>query len=205
MFILTTVKGQHGPYAAIEKLADRWRCDGAELPFTVVGEAGDVTAWDGQPLLAPGELERLQAAAVAVIDADADEIRSTVLGGRATEYQQALQEAQAFAAGGYAGAAPEYVASWRDAKNAAGAAWSAQQAAEDILATGQGWLMAQAGIRRARLLMKELVRAAPTVQILKDTMAAWAEQKLGFQRLLGLAPPAPPEPEGEGEPEESQG
>lgn len=39
---VTTPKGVFGPYATIEVLEDRYRCDGADLPFTVVGE-GEVS------------------------------------------------------------------------------------------------------------------------------------------------------------------
>jgi hypothetical protein len=35
---LTTPSGLFGPYAMIEVLEDRYRCDGADLPFTVVGQ-----------------------------------------------------------------------------------------------------------------------------------------------------------------------
>lgn len=35
---LTTPGGVFGPYQSVEILGDRYRCDGADLPFTVVGQ-----------------------------------------------------------------------------------------------------------------------------------------------------------------------
>jgi len=45
---LTTQNSVFGPYEAIEVLEDRYRCDGAELPFSVVGEGAisDAVAGD---------------------------------------------------------------------------------------------------------------------------------------------------------------
>ena len=39
---LTTNVGVFGPYTSVEVLADRYRCDGADLPIAVVGE-GDIS------------------------------------------------------------------------------------------------------------------------------------------------------------------
>jgi hypothetical protein len=41
---LTTPSGVFGPYTAIEVLSDRYRCDGADLPFSVIGE-GSIQDW----------------------------------------------------------------------------------------------------------------------------------------------------------------
>lgn len=48
---LTTPGGVFGPYSTIETLDDRYRCDGADLPFTVVGEGvvSDVEPGDFPP------------------------------------------------------------------------------------------------------------------------------------------------------------
>lgn len=51
-----------GPYKSIEILDDRYRCDGADLPFTVVGQGviSDVQDGDFPPLLMSNEeLNRL--------------------------------------------------------------------------------------------------------------------------------------------------
>ena len=52
---LTTPTEMFGPYTTIEVLADRYRCDGADLPFIVVGEGiiSDVEEGDFPPLPAP--------------------------------------------------------------------------------------------------------------------------------------------------------
>lgn len=45
MKALTTSSGNFGPFHTIEVLADRYRCDNADLPFTVVG-TGDIVEAD---------------------------------------------------------------------------------------------------------------------------------------------------------------
>jgi hypothetical protein len=35
---ITTPTGVFGPYQTVEVMADRYRCDGADMPFTVIGE-----------------------------------------------------------------------------------------------------------------------------------------------------------------------
>ncbi len=49
---LTTPAGVFGPYSVIETLGDRYRCDGGDLPFTVVG-TGTIDDWTGPALPAP--------------------------------------------------------------------------------------------------------------------------------------------------------
>lgn len=44
MKALTTTSGNFGPYKSIEVLADRYRCDNTDLPFTVVGQGTIVDA-----------------------------------------------------------------------------------------------------------------------------------------------------------------
>ena len=44
---LTTNVGVFGPYTIVETLADRYRCDGADLPFSVVGEGVVADADEG--------------------------------------------------------------------------------------------------------------------------------------------------------------
>ena len=51
---ITTAAGVFGPYAEVLLLDDCYRCDGADLPFTVVGE-GVVADWEG-PLPEPAPL-----------------------------------------------------------------------------------------------------------------------------------------------------
>lgn len=114
------------------------------------------------------------ALACASIDTDADAIRKAVMGERATEYQQAYADAQAFQAASYTGTIPEGVQSWLDAKNAAAANWTAQQACQDILTTAEQWLGAQSEIRAQRLLRKELIRVAADQAGRDAQMQLWA-------------------------------
>ena len=53
MKALTTIKGNFGPFAAIETLSDRYRCDNTDLPFSVVGQGeiveADTITWPEPP------------------------------------------------------------------------------------------------------------------------------------------------------------
>lgn len=53
MKALTTPSGNFGPFTTIEVLADRYRCDNTDLPFTVVGQGeiveADTIAWPEPP------------------------------------------------------------------------------------------------------------------------------------------------------------
>ena len=54
---IMTASGVFGPYESVQTLDDRYRCDGADLPFSVVG-VGAVSEWDG-PLPIPPRWENL--------------------------------------------------------------------------------------------------------------------------------------------------
>lgn len=53
MKALTTPSGNFGPYITIEVLEDRYRCDSADLPFSVVGQGeiveADTITWPEPP------------------------------------------------------------------------------------------------------------------------------------------------------------
>lgn len=53
MKALTTTSANFGPYKTIEVLADRYRCDNTDLPFTVVGTGeiveADTITWPEPP------------------------------------------------------------------------------------------------------------------------------------------------------------
>lgn len=102
-------------------------------------------------------IEQIQARAIAAIDREADASRLMVVGdaARIKEYERAEQQAVAFRDAGFAGEAPSCVACWATAKQ-----WTAQQAAEDILAAAARWLDALDAIRALRLQAKEDVRRA---------------------------------------------
>jgi hypothetical protein len=167
--------------------------DGTFIPlFDQEGAAQRAyVAWLGdgnspQPVADP-PLESEKAAMTAKIDADADAIRFAVIGARATEYQLANEQAQAFADAGYTGTVPEYVKSWVDAKAAGGVNWTAKQAADDILATAALWLSAQAQIRAHRLMRKEQVRAASDMAGISSAMTAWNSFASAVRMQLGIS------------------
>ena len=122
------------------------------------------------------------AATVQKIDADTDALYAAVTGNRGMEYITAEAEATAFAGGGYtADPAPASVASWATAKG-----WTAQAAADDIIATATAWRAAQAAIRAARLLRKERARTAADLAALATTRAQWAGFVAAIREQLGV-------------------
>jgi hypothetical protein len=145
--------------------------------------AGDMVAVSDAQLAAlrAPALADLISAAVRRIDADTDTIYAACIGNRATEYQAADQAAQAFKAAGYPAQVPGEVQSWAAAMN-----WSAQHAADDILATAAQWRSAQAQIRAARLARKEQVRDAGDAAGVEAALAAWAGFAASTRAALGL-------------------
>lgn len=76
MKALTTSSGNFGPYSIIEVLADRYRCDNTDLPFSVVGTGeiveADTITWPeppAPPVPVPQSVTMRQAAR-ALLDAD---------------------------------------------------------------------------------------------------------------------------------------
>jgi hypothetical protein len=138
--------------------------------------------------LAPsaGDIEALKlnarkAAAILAIDADVDAIYAAVIGNRAVEYALAETDALDFKAAGYTGTVPSSVASWAAAKG-----WTAQQAADDILATATAWRTAQQAIRAARLVRKEQCRAATDEAGVDAALGAWAAFRGVIRGQLGI-------------------
>jgi len=136
------------------------------------------------PVPAPSlaaQLATASAALVKQIDADTDALYAAVIGNRAAEYTVAEAEATAFAGGEYQGTVPASVASWATAKG-----WTAQAAADDIIATATAWRTAQAAIRAARLLRKEQARTAADLAALATTRAQWAGFVAAVRAQLGV-------------------
>ena len=128
------------------------------------------------------QLATASAALVKQIDEDTDALYAAVIGNRAAEYTAAETEATVFADGGYtADPAPASVASWATAKG-----WTAQAAADDIIATATAWRTAQAAIRAARLLRKEQARTAADLAALATTRAQWAGFVAAIREQLGV-------------------
>jgi hypothetical protein len=151
------------------------------LPFSVVG-SGEVADWEGpmpQPVV---DLVSMKLAAIRGIDADTDSLYAAVMGNREPEYTLAEYEAKGFVEAGYEGAVPDSIGAWATAK-----AWTAQHAADDILATAAQWRGAQKAIRANRLLRKEQVRTAGTVAEMNAAVAAWRAFHKATQAALGAA------------------
>lgn len=120
-------------------------------------------------------LLELQTRAILDIDMAADAARLSVVGdaARIKEYEQAQADAEQYRDAGFAGTVPPGVASWAYAKRRDN--WTAQQAAEDILAASARWYEALYGIRAMRLDAKEGARFATTceeVAATADTFSA---------------------------------
>lgn len=118
----------------------------------------------GAPQAVPAPLPTLadvQTSQCMHIDAAADQVYVAIGGpspGRLAEYRQANDDATAYKAAGYSGTVPETVQCWATAQN-----WTAQQAADDILATAAAWESVLVAIRSARLGGKAAVSAATTI------------------------------------------
>lgn len=91
------------------------------------------------------------------IDDLADKARLAVVGDpvRVKEYEMAEIGAKSYRDAGYAGAVPEVVRAWAEAKN-----WTPQQSADDIIAASDRWYAALFAIRELRLKAKEAIKAS---------------------------------------------
>ena len=114
------------------------------------------------------------------IDSDADVIYSAALGNRATEYQQAEEQAKSYQDAGYTGAVPAYVQTWATATGK-----TAQWAADNIVDTAEAWRNAQIAIRGKRLALKEKAKAAMTHVELDAIQAEWAGFVTYIKGVLG--------------------
>jgi hypothetical protein len=117
--------------------------------------------WPAPQWVETATLADLVAAGISDIDSTADAARLDVLSRptNSEEYRQAETQAREFKAAGYpATDVPEDVDSWASAKYRDG--WTAQQAADDIIATADTWRGLLSSIRRLRLSAKEDVRHA---------------------------------------------
>lgn len=105
---------------------------------------------------------------IAAIYQDCDALVQQVIGGRASEYERAEREAQAFTDVNYTGQAGAMVTSYASAKG-----WTAQAAAADILQTAATWRAAQAQMRAQRMLRQEEARTAQSVDAVRAAESAW--------------------------------
>jgi len=126
-------------------------------------------------------LAQIIARSLATIDVDTDAIYQAAIGNRGPEYTEAEAAANAYKDAGYTGEVPSAVQSWATAKG-----WTAQQAADDILAAAERLNTAKLTIRAERLLRKEQVRAATDAGAVKAVMAQWAGFVTAIRGQLGL-------------------
>lgn len=124
--------------------------------------AGAVQAYSPPP--AQADVDEL----VRKIDADVDGIYADAIGNRQPEYDQANADATAFKNAGYVGTVPAGVKSWADATG-----WTAQVAADDILAAAAKLTTARDAIRAKRLLLKQSAKGATSVAALTAVGAQW--------------------------------
>jgi len=121
-----------------------------------------VLEWHGEPVwVETASLADLVLRAIDQVDSAGDAARALVISKQtnALEYQRAEIQARAFAAAGYpASAVPRNVAGWAAAKHRN--EWTAQQAADDIIATADRWYDLLDDIRDMRLAAKEDARHA---------------------------------------------
>lgn len=151
---------------------------GVDIPYTPEEEAerdAEEAAIEAAKL--PNEIS----AFVKKIDADVDAIYSATVGNRQSEYELAESDATAYQAAGYTGTVPASVQAWATVKN-----WTAQTAANDILATATAWRSAQVAIRSARLQRKEAARNAADQAGLDAVKAQWAGFVAAIRGQLGL-------------------
>lgn len=146
-FYLAEIHGSNTPVDAVEITREQ---HAALLAAQATGKIITAAA-DGAPIAADPPaptLDQVKAAALAAIDAEAGRARAryiTVAPGQEATYILKAQQAAAFKAGGYAGAAPGLVQAEMDATGA-----TAQQAADDILAQEAAWAFKAAQIESAR-------------------------------------------------------
>ncbi len=115
--------------------------------------------------------------AQAEIDSRAGQITRDVVGDLAEEYRHAESEAKDWAAAGYAGDAPDSVASW-----AVVSAQSDRQACDGIIALALAWRAALAQIRAARLRCKAVAVSDPAA-----ALAQWGEAETEIRAQLGIS------------------
>jgi hypothetical protein len=162
---------------ATERVAFRVNPDGSIESVLASALPPDVA-----PLPAPvPALADYQKAARARIDSDVDAVYYAVIGDRTTEYQATNDDAKAFKNAGYVGTAPASVQCWATVKG-----WTAQQAADDILATAANWLNAQQSMRASRLQKKQDVTAATTNAEVDTVLSAWSTYIAGMRSQLGV-------------------
>jgi hypothetical protein len=146
-----------------------------------------VRKWNGgDPVwLETAPLADLRAALMTQADTEADAIIGERIGRKEKEYTDAYADAAAYRDAGFAGTVPDTVADYAEVKG-----WTPEDAAQDVLNTGDAWLTASRLIRKNRLACKEAARTAATPADIAAARSAWAGFRAAIRTELGL-PPAP--------------
>lgn len=116
-----------------------------------------------------------------LLDKDTDDLIYSVIGHKATEYERAEREAQAYVDAEYVGDVPVTVAA-----HVAALECTPAEAAALILSTAESWRSAQATLRSHRLLRKAQARAATTTAELTVIKAAWQSFIAELRAQLGV-------------------
>lgn len=133
-----------------------------------------VLEWQNEPVWVVSLASRI-AHGIDQIDAAAEVARMAVIAKQTNtlEYTRAEIQARAFKAAGYpADNVPSSVSSWAEAKHRDN--WTAQQAADDIIATADDWYGLLDEIRRLRLIAKEDVRHGADVDAVRARVTQFA-------------------------------
>lgn len=164
--------GDTGSYYDQSKVVWDERVDGS-MPDnacpSMVNVNGELVIDDA--LLAANTARQLadsKAAALVEIDTINDDIVTLAIGRRDTEYLMAEKQAQAYIDAGYVGDTYPYVHSWATAKNE-----TEQWAADDIIKTANTWRAVQSDVREKRLVHKESIRNAATIDEVAVIMQSW--------------------------------
>lgn len=184
--IINTATWTYGPFDRVDILEDCYAgiCgnDRTDYQFSTIGTATVEDVPEGyRPPLTYAELRPSIAAFLKKVDADVDLIYAAKIGNRGPEYDQTRDDAIAFKAAGYTGDVPSSIQSWATAKN-----WTAQQAADDILATAAYWAQARDIIRQYRLAAKESARNAEGLTALETAQKQWDVFLAGMKVTLDI-------------------
>lgn len=113
MMLITNI-GEFGPFKSIEQLPDRWRCDGVDFPFSVVGGGEVDDATSPETPVPTVDLPALRLRLMAAVD---DRIAAIYARWTRfeTEYTAREAAARAFVAAEYEGAASVWVSAFATA------------------------------------------------------------------------------------------
>ena len=156
---------------------------GGQTTYQVDTLAGTVTETVEAIPFTAEEVEAEKVKLCQQVDTEADAARLKIAGDplRVVEYERAATEAQAFKDAGYTGATPPTLASWAEANN-----WTAQQAADDILAVSAAWNYALYALRDIRLKGKEAIKAAADAETATAAATAASDQIKAILAAMGL-------------------